>query len=363
MHSKEMKAMGAGQSGGAASKFLVAVAFGGAMGVAALGGYALSDFVGRSRAPEPTVNAPVETPWIASAPGRIEAKSGEIRVGSVLLGRIAEIHVQVNDRVEADEVLVRLDDDEARARLAAAEAEVGVRERDRNAQPASQGREDVRKAEDAVYLAERAATGARYELDAALLAKRRTGGNDRQVSNARQRLAEALERLQKERVALAQAQSRPNLPAPSAAEAALIAARSQVALAQLMLDRTRIRSPIDGTMLEVLGKKGETVAPSPEQPVVVLSDNSKLLVKAEVDERDVRNLRVGQRAFVRSAAFSDRDFEGKVTALAPMLATPVMSQRGPRRPAATEVLEVTVELEEPGPLMPGLRVDVFFRKD
>src|SRR5690606_26547998 len=96
------------------------------------------------------------------------------------------------------------------------------------------------------------------------------------------------------------------------------------------------------------GNEGETVAPSPEQPIVVLSDTTRLLVKAEVDERDVRNLRVGQRAFVRSAALPGRDFEGKITGLAPVLAAPVMSQRGPRRPAAAEALEVTVELDEPG---------------
>ena len=362
MDEKERKAMGAGHGEGAAAKLLIAIAFVAAIGAAALGGYALSDFLGQSRVGQPAASAPTESPWATSAPGRVETRSGEVRVGSALLGRIAAIHASENDRVEEGEVLVQLDDEEARARLAAAEASAGAQERIRNAEPANTGRADVRSAEDAVYRAERAVTGARYDLDAALLARRKNGGNDRQVSDARRRLSEAQELLQRERLALAEVQGRENVPAPTAAEAALIAARSQVALAQLMLDRTRIRAPIDGTVFEILGRIGETVAPSPEQPLIILGDASRLLVKVEVEERDVSKLQVGQRAVVRSIAFPDREFEGRIIALAPMLAAPQMSQRGPRRPAAAEVLEVTIELEEPGPLVPGLRVDVFFRK-
>jgi HlyD family secretion protein len=143
----------------------------------------------------------------------------------------------------------------------------------------------------------------------------------------------------------------------------VIAARTEVSLAQLLFDRTRIRAPIDGTVLQVMGKVGETVSPSPEQPVVVIGDTSAVVVKAEVDERDISKIKVGQRAFVRSAAFPNRDFEGKVSRLAPALGPPQMNARGPRRPTDVEVLEVTIEFENAGPLMPGLRVDTFFRRE
>lgn len=355
--------MGASSGGGTASRLLVMLAAAGAIGIAGLGGYALSNFIGQGKPLPQSSSAPVQVPWVASAPGRVEAKSGEVRIGAAVLGRIAQVSVGINDRIEADEVLVRLEDDEARARLAAAEAEAGARLRERDAQPATSGREDVRKAEDAVYLADRAVAGARYELDAALLAKRTNGGNDRAVTNARQRLTDARERLRREQLSFATAQSRANVPTPSRLEAALIAARAEVSLAQLLFDRTRIRAPIDGTVLQVMGKAGETVAPSPEHPVVVMGDPAVVVVKAELDERDISKIKVGQRAFVRSTAFPGRDFEGKVTALAPALGPPRMSQRGPRRPNDVEVLEVTIEFENKGPLMPGLRVDTFFRRE
>lgn len=355
--------MGAGSGGGAASKMLVMLAAVGAIGIAGLGGYALSNFIGQGKPLPQATTAPAPVPWVASAPGRVETKSGDIRVGAAILGRIAEITVNVNDRVEAGEVLVRLEDDEARARLAAAEAEAGARQRERDAQPTTSGREDVRKAEDAVYTAERAVTGARYELDAALLNKRRNGGNDRQVADARSRLADAKERLRREQLGLANAQSRSGVPSPSRLESGLIAARTDVSLAQLLFDRTRIRTPIDGTVLQIFGKIGETVTPSPEQPVIAVGDTATIVVKAEVDERDISKIKVGQRAFVRSGAFPNRDFEGKVSRLAPALGPPQMNARGPRRPTDMEVLEVTVEFENAGPLLPGLRVDTFFRRE
>lgn len=354
--------MSAGSGGGAVSKVLVMLAAAGVIGLAGVGGYAVSNYVSKS-APQVVTTAPIQLPWVASAPGRVEAKSGEVRIGAAIPGRIAEVHVSMNDRVEAGEVLARLEDDEARARLAAAEAEAGARQRERDAGPAVSGREDVRKAEDAVYLAERAVTGARLELDRALRERRENAGRDRQVSDARQRLTNAQDRLRRERVALATAQSRSGLPAPNRLASALTAARTEVSLAQILFDRTRIRAPINGTVLEVMGKVGETVAPTPEQPIVVVSDPTIVLVKAEVDERDIPKIKVGQRAFVRSAAFPGRDIEGKVTNLAPSLAAPRMAARGPRRPTDVEVLEVTIEFENAGPLMPGLRVDTFFRRE
>src|SRR5215471_5275831 len=62
-----------------------------------------------------------ETPdsklWQAVAPGRVEPRSGEIRIVAPVVGRIGEVLVKVNDRVFTGEALVRLDDDETRARL------------------------------------------------------------------------------------------------------------------------------------------------------------------------------------------------------------------------------------------------------
>lgn len=338
------------------------------LAIAALGGYIAYDKYkpadnGAYAEPNSATATTADTvDWVAAAPGRVEPKDGEIRLGSTHLGRTEEVLVKVDDKIEAGELLVRLDDAEARAKLASAETEAEALREDREKAFAS-GREDVRKAEDAIYSAERAVTGARIELDYALSSKRKGTGSDQAVVDARRRLAEANDRLERERVAYVKAQSKANLPAPSRAESAVSAARAEVRMAEALLEKTRIRAPSDGTILQVNTKNGEIIAPSAESPLIVMGDMSVVRVKAEVDEGDVSKVKVGQRAFVRALSYPGRDFEGKVTNIAPSLGAAKIGPRGPRRANDVEVMEVTVELIGVVPLLPGMRVDAFFRKD
>src|SRR5262249_5682200 len=152
--------------GGFISKFLflcVAVAAG-AFGAIAISRGDLLGAFGSKAEKEDTLKTETASPkvdWLAAAPGRIEPKSGLVRVGAQLLGRIAEVTVKLNDKVEEGELLIRLDDDEARARLQAAETEAASRKRERDAQPLDKARDDLREAEDNVFSAERALTNAR----------------------------------------------------------------------------------------------------------------------------------------------------------------------------------------------------------
>jgi len=331
---------------------------------AAFFGYVLSEstyFAGESKTSKE--EAKTGPQWVAAAPGRVEPGSGEVHIGAAVLGQVADVPVKLNDKVEEGELLIRLDDEEARARLAAAEAEAGLRKRQRDSEPSTSGREDVTKGEDNVYSAEREVIGARFELDAALAGRRRGDTSEQQLADARRRLAKAQDRVERERLSYAQAQAKASLPAPNQFESALTAARANVALAASQLDKTRIRTPRAGTVLQLNTKKGEIVAPSPEQPLAVVGDMSVLRVKAEVDDGDVAKIKVGQKAFVRSINYPGRDFEGTVTDLAPTMATPRISARGPRRPSDIEVLELTINLDGKVPLLPGMRVDAFVRPD
>ena len=350
-------------AGSGKSSWLIATAV---VIAAAAVGYAVNGTMSSSKATTggpPVTLAPL--PWVAAAPGRVEPTGGEVRITAGVLGRVSEVLVAVNDRVEDGEVMIRLDDDEARARLASAEAEAGARRRERDSQPATSGRDEVRRAEDAVFATARAVTAARFDLDAALMAKRKgTAPNAEQsLTEARKRLGDVQDRLQREQAGLSAAQAKAGLPGPSRLDSALTSARADVDVAESLLDKTRVRSSIAATVLQLSAKAGELVAPSPEQPLVVLGDMSVMRVKAEVDERDVAKVKLGQKAFVRSDSYSGRDFEGRVSALAPSLAASRIGSRGPRRPNDVEVLEVTIDLVGSVPLLPGMRVDAFFRRD
>jgi HlyD family secretion protein len=106
-------------------------------------------------------------------------------------------------------------------------------------------------------------------------------------------------------------------------------------------------------------KAGQTVAPSPEQPLLTLGDLTGLRVKAEIEERDAAKVVLGQKVSIKSDAFPGKEFAGKVIAISPTLNPPKLGARGFRQRSDVDVLEFTVELPADVPLLPGMRVDVY----
>jgi HlyD family secretion protein len=300
--------------------------------------------------------------WAASAPGRVEPIGGEIRISSQAPGRIADVLVSVNDKVAAGDLMVRLADEEFAGRVHAARAEAAARKRDRDNETVGKAAQDRRTAEDNFANAERQLFLAREDLDRALKARRSGATADPDVDKSRDAVGKAVERLDQMRTALRRSLAS-DAPAPTRVEAALAAARAELSLAEAALERTRIRAPSAGSVLQLHARVGETAAPSPEAPLVVLGDVTSLRVRAEFEERDIGKLRIGQTAVVRSDAFPGRDFEGTVTSLAQALGPSKLGQRGPRRPTDVDVLEVMIDLTGQVQLLPGMRVDVFLKAD
>jgi HlyD family secretion protein len=133
--------------------------------------------------------------------------------------------------------------------------------------------------------------------------------------------------------------------------------------AEAAVEKLMIRSPTIATVLQVNVRAGELAAPGSSQPLLVLGDVTALRVRAEVDERDFAELKVGQAAVVRAPAFRGREIAGKISSIAPIVDTGRANLRGPRSLTDVNVVEVVVDLNEPGPLVVGMKVDVYFRHD
>lgn len=299
--------------------------------------------------------------WTASAPGRVEPAGGEVRISAQAPGRIAEVAVAVNDKVVAGDLLARLDDDELIGRVNAALADVAFKKRDRDATEVTGKASERRSAEDSVAVAERQLVAARDEFDRTSKARRTAGATDADLDKARDAMAKAKDKVDQARATLRRVQATEGLPAPTRAETILAAARADLSAADAALERTRIRAPSQGTVLQLNAKAGELASPSPENVLFVIGDLSALRVRAEFEERDMGKLRTGQVAVVRSDAFPGKDFGGKVTSQAQALAPSRLGQRGPRKPTDVDVLEVMIDLDGQPPLLPGMRVDVFIR--
>jgi HlyD family secretion protein len=302
--------------------------------------------------------------WAVSAAGRVEPMGGEVRITAQAPGRIAEVLVAQNDKVASGDLLVRLDDEELQGRVNAALAEAAARKRERDNTEVTGKAQERRTAEDGVANAERQLVNSRDELDRLLRSRyagQATAAAD--IDKARDAVAKSRERLDQARASQRKLLAGEGLPAPTRQEVGLASARADLAQADAALERTRIRAAASGTVLQLNAKPGETATPSPENALAVMGELSALRVRAEIEERDIGKLRVGQSAIVRSDAFPGRDFEGKVATLAQALGPSRVGPRGPRKPTDVDVLEILIDLAGQPHLLPGMRVDVFLKPD
>ena len=308
-----------------------------------------------------TTDAAEEKRWLAVAPGRVEPLSGVIRVAVPVMGVIDGVLVRAGDAVFAGEPLVNLVDHEARARLAAAEAQVALRRRVRNKESAASGAAVRRRAEDAVADAEISVSEARSFVDKAAVERRAGRGSDADVEAARSGLTRAQVRLVQQKAELRRIEA--NAPLPTQAEGQLNIARGELLATQAAIEKMTIRAPMDATILQMNARQGELASPSAAQPLVLLGNVSALRVRAEVDERDITKIKVGQSVLVRPAAFRDREIAGTVSLVAPLVEAGRHNALGQRNMTDVDVVEVLVDLGEPGPLAVGMKVDVYFRQD
>ncbi|CAL74906.1 conserved hypothetical protein; putative signal peptide [Bradyrhizobium sp. ORS 278] len=300
-----------------------------------------------------------EERWLAVAPGRVEPASGLIKLGVPVVGAIQEVLVKPGDSVFAGQALVRLSDAEARAQLASAEAQAAMRKRVRNKETTPSGAGPRRRAEDGVADAQAAVFDARVALDKAVAERRAGRGADADVESARTQATNAQAKLEQQTEELRKVTA--DAPLPIGAEGQLNVARADLQAARATLEKLTLRAPLDGTILQVNARAGEIASPQGSQPLVLLGDMSSLRVRAELDQRDLDKIKVGQQAVVRSDAFRGRDVAGKVASVAPLVESSRTAALSQRNMTDVDVVEVLVDLAEPGPFAVGMKVDVYFR--
>jgi RND family efflux transporter MFP subunit len=95
-------------------------------------------------------------------------------------------------------------------------------------------------------------------------------------------------------------------------------AQDAVNSAQQAIDGASITAPFDGSVLSIAGQVGDTVG---TETFIVLADLKHPVITFYVDETDMQNVAVGDRADVTFDAIPDTSFSGKVSLLLPQLVT------------------------------------------
>lgn len=101
------------------------------------------------------------------------------------------------------------------------------------------------------------------------------------------------------------------------AQSAVGVAQDQVVYNRAQVDKTSIRSPISGTVLQLAAQQGETLAAGLSAPtLIIVADLNRLQVDAYVDETDIGKVRLGQEADITVDAFPKRVFKGQIKKIA-----------------------------------------------
>jgi HlyD family secretion protein len=112
------------------------------------------------------------------------------------------------------------------------------------------------------------------------------------------------------------AQAQVEVARANAGSAAAVVKQRDAVLAQARVDleRTAIRSPVDGIVIKRSVDKGQTVAASLQAPeLFIIAENlTDLRVDTSIDESEVGKIQLGQKATFTVDAFPGRTFEGQV---------------------------------------------------
>ncbi|EFF83260.1 efflux pump membrane protein [Acinetobacter haemolyticus ATCC 19194] len=242
------------------------------------------------------------------------------QVTSMVSGQVAEVLVKDTQQVKQGDVLVRIDERDAKIQLAQAQAELAKAQRQyKQSQANSRSlNSQVVVRNDEISSAQAQVTKAQADYDrASLELKRRnelaaTGAiSKEELSKAQSAVSTAKASLELAQAGLAQAtSSRKAAESTFAANEALIqgvneastpdvlVAKAHVDQAQLDLERTVIRAPVDGVIARRNIQIGQRVAPGTVMmSVVPVSD---LYVDANFKESQLAKVKAGQKVSLTS---------------------------------------------------------------
>jgi HlyD family secretion protein len=301
------------------------------------------------------------SPELVAGPGRVEPVSEDIKIGSELSGKLRSVDVEEGDTVHKGQVLAVLENDDYRAQVLSAEAEVRAKEA------------TLRKVINGARLQERSEALSTVKAAQAVMENAKAEADRHQKLFAAGVISqEEGERYAREYdVAKAQYQEtvqRHSLVDDHAREEDISFAQADLQLARAKLDdagakyeKTRIKSPIDGTVLRKHHRSGESVSNSSTapDPILTIGDTKVLRVRVDVDETDVNKVRVGSKAYVTADAFGEKKFWGHVVRVGELLGPKNVRTDEPTEHVDRKILETLVELDPGAPLPMGLRVDAY----
>ncbi|MFK4048275.1 HlyD family efflux transporter periplasmic adaptor subunit [Acinetobacter venetianus] len=247
------------------------------------------------------------------------------QITSMVNGQVADVLVKDTQQVKQGDVLVRIDERDAKIQLAQAQAELAKAQRQYKQSQANSSslNSQVVVRNDEITSAQAQVTKAQADFDRATLELKRRNElaasgaiSKEELSKAQSAVSTAKASLDLAQAGLAQAtSSRKAAESTLAANEALIqgvnesstpdvlVAQAHVEQAKLDLDRTVIRAPVDGVVTRKNIQIGQRVAPGTVMMSVV--PIAALYVDANYKESQLAKVKAGQKVTLKSDLYGD----------------------------------------------------------
>ncbi|WEA08433.1 efflux RND transporter periplasmic adaptor subunit (plasmid) [Pantoea dispersa] len=214
---------------------------------------------------------------VIAATGKMDAIE-RVNVGAQVSGQVKKLYIKAGDNVRKGQLIAEIDDQPQRSDLRNAQAALSVAQADLQTRQATL----VRQQAQFQRLQQMVKTNAvsRQDFDTAAEAWR-----------------------------IAQAEL-------TAQQARVIQAQIEVDKKQLDLGYTRIMAPIDGTVVAIVTKQGQTVNAVQSAPTIAkLAQLGTMTIKVQISEADITNIQPGQQAWFTTFANPDKRYNAMLRSI------------------------------------------------
>jgi len=257
-----------------------------------------------------------------NATGYVTA-AAKIELASKVIGRVAWVGVEMADKIEKGQELVRLEDDEFRARVAQERGQLEAA-RARLAELVAGSRpQEIAQAQAAVDRARAELANSERNLERLKVMQSDAAVTTQEVDDASTQVLSRQAEVQTRVSALELAKLGPRSEQIDAQRAVVRQLEGSLALAEIDLGNTVIRSTIKGTVLERNVEVGEFVTTGfvgdrgAKGYVVSIADLNDLRVELDISQNDFAKVQPGQPCRIVTDAYPDRPYDGVVDLIAP----------------------------------------------
>jgi HlyD family secretion protein len=318
-------------------------------------------FIGDSPEQVPTARLEPDGGSVIEGIGYVEPVSEVRRLSPKTGGVIKACYIKVGDLVRKGDPILILHDEKEAAAVSVARKQLEVARAEETQVKSGINHYRIRAAEKTVtrFLAEYKYAAQEADRTRKIFASRAVSQSDMDGADGRRLKLEAS--LHQAEAELLHLKNHVRDVDEALMRAKVSQAEANLELAEQQFSDLRVLAPFDGTVLKLLKRSGEAVPMIELEPVVIFGDLSRLRVRAEIDERFVKELRVGQTAEVYGRNLLRKTYPGRVVEVEKIMGDKTVFTRASSERKDLNVLQVVIEMESGFSAPIGLRVDLRIR--